>query len=50
MGAGKRQIKGRQRSVIGSKSGRYRTAGRLGVRAGGIVRTGETRKQNLRKQ
>jgi hypothetical protein len=33
-----------------AESIRYRTADRLGVRAGRMVRTGETKKQNLRKQ
>ena len=35
--------------MIRSESGRYRTAGRLGVRAARIVRTGKNRKTNLRK-
>lgn len=39
-----------QRFVNGSESARYRTAFRLRVRADRMVRTGETRKQNLRKQ
>ena len=39
----------RQRFVNGSESGRYRKAGRLRVRAGRTVRTGKTRKQNLKK-
>jgi hypothetical protein len=33
-GAGKGQVEERQRFVIRSESGRYRTAGRLMVRAG----------------
>jgi hypothetical protein len=33
-----------QRFVNGSESGRYRTAGRLGVRAGRMVGTRETMK------
>jgi hypothetical protein len=48
-GAGKQQVKGRQRSVIQGKVStvRYSTAGRLGVRAGRLVKTGRTRKQGL---
>jgi hypothetical protein len=48
--AGKGQVEDRQEFVIRFESGRYRTAGRPWVRAGRIVRTGKTRKQNLRKR
>jgi hypothetical protein len=47
-GPDKGQVEDRQGIVIRSESGRYRMAGRLRVRAGRMVKTGKTRKQNLR--
>ena len=46
-GAGKQQVKGRQRSVIQGGVTRYRMAVR--VRAGRMVKTGETSNQELEK-
>jgi hypothetical protein len=49
-GAGKGQVEDRQGFVIRSETGRYRTAGKLGVRAGRVVRTRKTRQQTLSKR